>query len=125
MTKSSKVSGRVWVRAAALLAIAAWPLIGQAVAQDNEKGPADEKAIAVSQKGMSDYLERTDLSFRAHTFFDAVQKSGIKVKMAREVEVDIARPDHLYATTLDDSGIAASIWYDGSKVDEFLASHLQ
>src|SRR5688572_32257698 len=103
-------------RSAALLATAAWPLMGRTLAQDGETGATDEKAIAILQ-GMSDYLAKEPtVSFRARTFFDVVQQSGIKVKMAREVEVILERPNRLYADTLDDAGIASSIWYDGSKL---------
>ncbi len=103
-------------RGAALFAVVAWQLTGQTLAQEAGTGPVDEKAMAVLQ-GMSDYLAtETTLSFSARTFFDAVRESGIKIKMAREVEVILKRPNHLYAHTLDDAGIAASVWYDGSKV---------
>jgi hypothetical protein len=91
-------------------------LTGQALAQDSETGTRDEKAMAVLQ-GMSDYLAKeTTLSFRARTFFDVVQEGGIKVKTAREVQVNLKRPNHVQADTLDDTGGAASLWYDGSKL---------
>ena len=114
MTHKTTISrSMLTVRSATLLAAFAWPLVGPALAQD--AGPVDEKAMAVLQ-GMSDYLSKENtVSFRARTFFDVVQKSGIKVKMAREVDVVLERPDHLYANTNDDAGVAASIWYDGSK----------
>ena len=101
-------------RSAALLAALACPLAGQALAQDGEAG--DEKAMAILQ-GMSDYLSKeATVSFRARTFFDVVQQSGIKVKIGREVEVILQRPNHLSANTVDEAGVAASIWYDGSKL---------
>jgi hypothetical protein len=105
----------LFVRSATFLAALALPLVGQTLAQEGATGRVDEKAMAVLQ-GMSDYLSKeTNVSFRARTFFDVVQKSGIKVKMAREVEIILERPGHIYADTLDDAGIGASIWYDGSK----------
>src|SRR5688572_20894127 len=58
---------------AALVVALAWPLVGQAEAQDSETGPVDEKATGLLQ-GMSDYLSKeTAVSFRARTFFDVVQ----------------------------------------------------
>jgi hypothetical protein len=101
--------------AAALLA-GNLSLVEQALAQDSQTGRRDEKAIAVLQ-GMSDYLSKEQtISFRARTFFDVVQEDGIKIKTAREVDVILKRPNHLQANTLDDTGTAASAWYDGSKV---------
>ena len=76
----------------------------------------DEKATSVLQ-GMSEYLSQHDtLSFRAHTFFDAVEESGIKVKVAREVELMLKRPQQLYANAVDDAGGVISVWYDGSRL---------
>jgi hypothetical protein len=96
--------------------LAASPETGQAFAQDSQTGPKDEKAIAVLQ-GMSDYLAKEPtLSFRARTFYDVVQKGGIKVKTAREVEVMLKRPNHVHANALDDTGGAISLWYDGAKL---------
>ena len=114
-------------RFTALLAVA-WSPAGQALAQDREAGRLDQKATAILQ-GMSDYLSKEKtVSFRARTFFDVVQKSGIKIKMGREVEVNLKRPAHLYAETVDDAGLAATFWYDGSNltvwrrsVNEFMA----
>jgi hypothetical protein len=101
----------LFVCTAALLA--AWPLQEKTLAQDSQQ---DEKAMSVL-KAMSEYLSKEPtLSFRARTFFDVVQKGGIKVKTAREVEVVLKRPDHLHADTLDDAGAAVSVWYDGSKL---------
>ena len=102
--------------AAVLLAAGSWSLVGQTLAQDSQTGRRDEKALAVLQ-GMSDYLSKEQtISFRARTFFDVVQEDGIKVKTAREVDVILKRPNHLQANTLDDTGAAASAWYDGSKL---------
>jgi hypothetical protein len=104
------------IRSVVLFATVAWPLGGPALAQDGPTGRVDEKATAILQR-MSDYLAKeTSVSFRARTFFDVVQKSGIKVKTARELEVIEKRPGHLYADALDDAGVATSIWYDGSKL---------
>jgi hypothetical protein len=116
MTHQTTISrSRLIIRSATLLAAVAWPLVGQALAQDSKTGRVDAKAMAVLQ-GMSDYLSKeTTVSFRARYFFYIVLKSGIKVKMAREVEVILQRPGHLYADTNDDAGVAASFWYDGSK----------
>ena len=76
----------------------------QTLAQDSQTGGSDEKAMAVL-KGMSDYLSKEPtISFRARTFFDVVQKGGIKVKTAREVEVVLARPNRIQANSLDDTG---------------------
>ncbi len=102
--------------AAALLAAGSWSLVGETLAQDSQTGRRDEKAMAVLQ-GMSDYLSKEQtISFRARTFFDVVQEDGIKVKTAREADVILKRPNHLQVNTLDDTGTAASAWYDGSKV---------
>jgi hypothetical protein len=96
--------------------LATWPVAGQALGQDNQTGGRDEKAMAILQ-GMSDYLSKaTTLSFHAHTFFDVVQKGGIKVKTAREVDVNLKRPNLVEADSLDDTGAAISLWYDGSKL---------
>jgi hypothetical protein len=104
------------IRSGTLLAAVAWPLVGQALAQEAPTGRVDEKAVAVLQ-GMSDYLSKeTTLSFRARTFFDVVQKGGIKVKTAREVDVVVKRPNHVQADALDDTGGATSLWYDGAKL---------
>jgi hypothetical protein len=111
--KTVPLSMRV-MRIAGLATALTWSVAGQAVAQDS-KGPIDKQSIEIL-KGMSDYLSKEPtLSFRARTFFDIVQKSGIKVKMARSVEVVQERPGHLYAETIDEAGVAASIWYDGKK----------
>ena len=100
----------------AFLATGASSLTGPTLAQDSQTGGRDEKAMAVLQ-GMSDYLSKEKIiSFRARTFFDVVQKGGIKVKTAREVELMLARPNRIQANSLDDTGSAASIWYDGSKL---------
>jgi hypothetical protein len=45
-----------------------------------------------------------------------VQKSGIKFKAAREVELSLKRPNQIHAEMLDDAGNAGSVWYDGSKL---------
>src|SRR5215203_1007363 len=119
------------VRFATILAVVVWPLVGQTLAQESKTGRVDEKAMTILQ-GMSDYLSKeTTVSFRARTFFDVVQQSGIKVKMAREVEMNLKRPNRLYADTLDDAGVAISVWYDGSKLtvwgrsaNEFMALDL-
>jgi hypothetical protein len=96
--------------------LVAWPVAEQSLAQDDQSGGRDEKAMAVLE-GMSDYLSKeTTLSFRARTFFDVVQKGGIKVKTAREVEVILKRPNSIQADALDDMGGAISLWYDGSKL---------
>jgi hypothetical protein len=93
-----------------------WPLAGQSLAQDTAAGKRDEKAMAVLQ-AMSDYLGKAPtLSFRAHTFFDVVQESGIKIKMARQLELSLKRPNQIQAEMLDDAGNAGSVWYDGSKL---------
>jgi hypothetical protein len=112
---STRSRSMLLFRSATLFAALAWPLVGQALAQDNKSGHVDEKAMAILQ-GMSDYLSKeTTVSFRARTFFDIVQKSGIKVKMGREVKLTLKRPGKFYADTLDESGVASSFWYDGSK----------
>jgi hypothetical protein len=96
--------------------VAALPMTEQALAQDSQTGPRDEKAMAVL-KGMSDYLAKEpSLSFRARTFYDVVQQGGIKIKTAREVDVMLKRPNHVQANALDDTGGAVSIWYDGAKL---------
>jgi hypothetical protein len=110
------------VRRAAIAAALALPLAGQASAQTAPPAAppaaapaADEKAMTILQ-GMSDYLVREKtLSFRAHTFFDAVQPNRIKVKTARTVDV-LKAQDKLYADTLDDAGGATSLWYDNAKL---------
>jgi len=104
------------VRCAALLAATGWALGAPALAQDVQTGPMDAKATSVLQ-GMSEYLSKQQtLSFRAHTFFDAVEESGIKVKVAREVEVMLKRPQQLYANAEDDAAGVISVWYDGSRL---------
>jgi hypothetical protein len=107
---------RIVICCAALLAATGWALGAPALAQDAQTGPIDEKAMSVLQ-GMSDYLSKHEtVSFRARTFFDVVEESGIKVKMAREVELMLKRPRQLYANTADDAGGVISVWYDGSKL---------
>ena len=113
----ASIIGRTLVVCSTMLfATATWPLAGQSLAQDSASGQRDEKAMAVLQQ-MSDYLASAPtLSFRAHTFFDVVQKSGIKTKVAREVELRLKRPNQIHAELLDDAGNAGSVWYDGSKL---------
>lgn len=114
--QATEPRSRMLVRWAALLAATGWALGGPALAQDVQTGPMDEKAKSVLQ-GMSAYLSQHDtLSFRAHTFFDVVEESGIKVKVAREVELMLKRPQQLYANAVDDAGGVISVWYDGSRL---------
>ena len=113
MRKVSVIRSMLALGTATVLAI--WLVTGQTLAQDSQ-GVRDEKAMAVLQ-GMSDYLAKeTTLSFRARTFFDVVQKGGIKVKMGREVNLILKRPNQVQADTLDDTGGAASLYYDGAKL---------
>jgi hypothetical protein len=94
--------------------IAAMPL-APASAQD-EKGPMDEKALTIL-KAMSDYLGGSKtISFRSKTFFDVVEKSGIKIKAARESSVLLKRPNDLYIHAEGEDGSATTIWFDGSKL---------
>jgi hypothetical protein len=104
------------LRCTALLAATGWALGGAALAQDVQTGPIDDKATSILQE-MSQYLStQQTVSFRARTFFDLAQESGIKIKIAREVELMLKRPQQIYASTLDDSGISIWIWFDGSKI---------
>lgn len=92
----------------------------EAVAQ--KAGPMDEKALQILQ-GMSDHLVNAKtISFRARTLFDEVQKSGIKIKMAREVNVLIKRPKQLRTVAIADDGTTRSAWFNGSKLTVLLAS---
>jgi hypothetical protein len=110
------------VRCTALLAAAGWGLGGSALGQDVQAGPIDGKATLILQQ-MSQYLSQQEtVSLRARTFFDLVQESGIKVKMARDVEVMLKRPQKLHAATLDDAGYAIWIWFDGSRFTEWRRS---
>lgn len=107
------------ITAAPLFAIT---IVGFAVeAKSQDAGPMDEKALQVLQ-GMSDYLTTAKtISFRAHTFFDEVQKSGIKIKVARKVRVLIKRPNQLRAVSISDDRAVRSAWFDGSKFTVSLA----
>lgn len=97
---------------AAAVAAMSW---APASAQD-EKGPMDEKALTIL-KTMSEYLGGSEtISFRAKTFFDVVQESGIKIKAGRASTVRLKRPEHLYIHAEDDDGGATTIWFDGSKL---------
>ena len=102
------------VRTVLLLVPLVWS--NEVLAQEAKSGVRDEKAMAILQ-GMSDYLANANsMSFSARTFFDVIEKSGIKVKIAREVELNLKKPNRLQAELRDDTGAAGSIWYDGSKL---------
>ena len=102
------------IRTVLFLAPVVWSC--ESFAQEAKPGPGDEKAIAILQ-GMSNYLAKeATISFRARTFLDVVQKTGIKVKMAREVELSLKKPNGLQAELRDETGAAGSVWYDGSKL---------
>jgi len=86
-----------------------------ASAQD-EKGKMDEKALTIL-KAMSDYLGGSEtISFRAKTFFDVVENSGIKIKAGHESAVQLKRPNDLYIHAEGEDGSATTIWFDGSKL---------
>jgi hypothetical protein len=107
------------IRALTALACAATGLLlisGTPSAMAQEATPQkDEKALAVL-KGMSDYLAgATSVSFRARTFYDVVQESGIKIKVGRMVRVRLRRPDRLQATAIRDDGDATTVWFDGAQ----------
>src|SRR5215216_4805615 len=125
MACTSSLIGRTFVFCLTLLVAAMAWLVGQSLAQDGQPGARDEKAMKILQQ-MSDYLSKEEtVSFRARTFFDVVEKSGIKVKMAREVEVNLKRPNHIHAELIDDAGGAGSVWYDGSNLTVWRRSENQ
>lgn len=81
-----------------------------------DDGPVDKKAIGIL-KAMSDYLGDSEtISFRTKTFFDVVQKSGIKIKTGRSSTVLLKRPENLYIHAEGEDGSASTIWFDGSKL---------
>ena len=116
MKKAEQIFSRAKKRLATALvcSFAAFTAPGLSWAQD--QGLMDEKALT-SLKQMSDYLAGTSaLSFRSSTFFDIIDKDGIKIKTSRQSDVIIKRPDKLYINANADDGSAATIWYDGEKL---------
>jgi hypothetical protein len=114
MLAVSRCRSVAWCGAFSAL-LACFPLTSLGAA-DSSAGRIDPKAATVL-KGMSDYLAKEQsLAFRAVTFFDAVQEGGIKFKTARELEIVLKRPKQVYARSLDDAGLDATIWFDGEKL---------
>jgi hypothetical protein len=69
---------------------------------------------------MSDELNSAKtMSVRVRSFFDVVRKSGIKIKEAREINILMKRPNHLFAEAVSESGAAQTIWFDGEKLTIF------
>jgi hypothetical protein len=111
---------RLLTHTAALAALVLLTALYLPPAGAQQAGSTDEEAMKVLQ-GMSDYLAKAGtISFRMRSFFDQVRESGIKIKMAREANVLLKRPDGLYVKGISENGAARTIWFDGSKLTVWL-----
>jgi len=116
MKKAVQTCSSVKKRLATALVCTLATLTAPGLSWSQDQGLMDEKALT-SLKQMSDYLAGASaLSFRSSTFFDIIDKDGIKVKSGRQSDVIIKRPDKLYINANADDGSAATIWYDGEKL---------
>lgn len=105
--------------AAALLAIAV--LTGPVSAQEKEPpaAPAAEAASsaarAIMERASVFLAEAKQISFKAETTQELMADNGMKVQMAKEVEVRLRRPDRL-KVLFSTQTPSRSIWYDGSQI---------
>ena len=96
---------------------------GMAVAQDGspdqESGSPEEQQrvrdLAEERlRAVSEYLGSAEtLRFRASSFFDEVEDSGVKVKRFIVHDVVVQRPDRLHFRSRFDDGTSRVGWYDG------------
>jgi len=82
--------------------------------------PNIEPAAAEVLQAASEHLAgATMLSFRATTYYDLVEASGIKIKAVKQTRFFVKRPDRLHVRAMRDDGARRYLWYDGKRLTRY------
>lgn len=88
-------------------------VMAAAAAAQHPKADIQPKAAEVLKAASDTLASARMMTFRASTFYDVVEASGIKTKVVKQTRFFVKRPDRLHVRAQRDDGAQRYVWFDG------------